>query len=352
MEYLKKFETQEEYDIYSKSVKADLPYKVSLVNSKVVYDSDFEPFYIEAIDDIMIDANTTKVYKYSFDTITWNFTSDVLNVSAGEKIYLQPRTINDWDPIQINGKYNVGGKISMVSGKGNWYMSGLFQDQEGLISAEKLILTYTGGNLFKNCTNLIKAPRILSKRNGSSWGLQNMFEGCTSLTESPVLRLGKYYENSHIIITMDNMFKGCSNLNKITEFLTGGLPTGYMSQWVDGVAEQGLYVTNTWRESSLPTGWEVKMYDENEDRYYVQIKIDTIIYDSEDDMTWKNWLNSKYNTKKFTSNETNILKGDKILMLGDTPVAPTDIVKRIVGTDYTFITPEIEEPVEPAEPAE
>ena len=94
------------------------------------------------------------------------------------------------------------------------------------------------------------------------------------------------------------------------------------------------------------------MYDENEDRYYVQIKIDTIIYDSEDDMTWKNWLNSKYNTKKFTSNETNILKGDKILMLGDTPVAPTDIVKRIVGTDYTFITPEIEEPVEPAEPAE
>jgi hypothetical protein len=38
-------------------------------------------------------------------------------------------------------------------------------------------------------------------------------------------------------------------------------------------------------------------------------------------------------------------------MLGDTPVAPTDIVKRIVGTDYTFVTP-AEEPVEPEEPTE
>lgn len=26
-------------------------------------------------------------------------------------------------------------------------------------------------------------------------------------------------------------------------------------------------------------------------------------------------------------------------MLGDTPVAPTDIIKRIVGSDYEFKTP-------------
>jgi hypothetical protein len=70
MKCLKKFETQEEYDVYSRDVKSDLPHKVSLIGTKVVYDSDFEPFYIEAIDDIIIDANTTKAYEYSFDTIT------------------------------------------------------------------------------------------------------------------------------------------------------------------------------------------------------------------------------------------------------------------------------------------
>lgn len=348
MKYLNKFKTKEEYDNYSKSPKADLKRKISLVNSKVVYDNENEPFYIEAIDDIIIDVATMQKYQYSFDTITWNSIADLLNVSAGDKVYLRNKRVNEWAQIHVTGKYNVGGRFVRTS-KYNWFPENTFMGETDLISAEKLVLCGGCTSMFANCINLVKGPRIISSKNSPSFYLDNMFEGCTSLSESPILMPGKSYDSNSASykVRVDKMFLGCTNLKKITYL--NDIPTSYHYLWVDNVSPNGLFIAGDWMiDEYLPNGWEFKIYDKTTDSYYIRFKWNDREYNtskyydctSDDNMTWAEWVLSKHNIDRWTVNETNVLNSSgKILMLDDTPVAPTDIVKRIVGSDYGFKTP-------------
>lgn len=348
MKYLNKFKTKEEYDNYSKSPKADLKRKISLVNSKVVYDNENEPFYIEAIDDIIIDVVTLQNYEYSFDTIVWNSIADILNVPAGDKVYLRPTT-DYWKQIHVTGNYNVGGKTYIRDNKGR-LCDNIFENEIGLISAEKLVLHSGGEAMFKNCTNLIKAPRILSKRHGGYWNCKYMFQNCINLTESPVIIWDKEYDNAHYNAYRDYMFDGCSNLNKIIFIKTTATDSGSTQDWTRNVSLNGVFITNNLaiydNGIAIPTGWETKVYDTTNDTCYVRFRhINKASnaknwYTSDDNMTWAEWVLSKHNTSRWTVNDTNVLESTgKILMLGDTPVAPTDIVKRIVESDYEFKTP-------------
>lgn len=350
MKYLTKFKTQEEYNDYSKSPKADLKRRISLVGAKVVYDNENEPFYIEAIDDIIIDIVTLQNYEYSFDTIVWNSIADILNVPAGDKVYLRPKT-EYWEQIHVTGNYNVGGKTYKQDNKGR-LCHNIFENEIGLISAEKLVLHSGGSKMFKNCTNLIKAPRILSKRHGKYWECYNMFQNCINLTESPVIIWDKEYNSNggSYNAYRDYMFDGCSNLNKIIFIKTPVSDSSKSQNWTRNVSLNGVFITNNLtiydQGNSIPTGWETKVYDTTNDTCYVRFfQINNASnarnwYTSDDNMTWAEWVLSKHNTRRWTVNDTNVLESTgKILMLGDTPVAPTDIVKRIVGSDYEFKTP-------------
>ena len=70
-----------------------------------------------------------------------------------------------------------------------------------------------------------------------------MFENCTSLTETRDIAL-KYYYNCN------NMFKGCSQLSRITTY---DCDSGF-TDWVDGVASSGCFVITT---ATLPTASQV-----------------------------------------------------------------------------------------------
>lgn len=342
MKYLTKFKTQEEYNDYSKSPKADLKRRISLVGAKVVYDNENEPFYIEAIDDIIIDVVTLQNYEYSFDTIVWNSIADILNVPAGEKVYLRPKEANGWRQIHVTGRYNVGGRFYYVSGK-IWNVRETFKGEIDLISAENLIMERTGKSLFEDCVNLIKGPRIISDKYINLGTLDYLFRNCTNLVESPTIIPGNDYNGEQYRYQINGLFYGCSNLKKIT-FL-GEIPGPYYSNWLTGIAPDGLFVlSHQLHDNELKTGWEVKMYDMTNNLYYIKFPFGNtttpVWYTSDDNMTWAEWVLSKHNFLQWTVNDTNVLSGDgRILMLGDIPVAPTDIIKRIVGSIYEFKTP-------------
>jgi hypothetical protein len=97
-----------------------------------------------------------------------------------------------------------------------------------------------------------------------------MFSGCTSLVESPVLTattLVRYCYN--------NMFGGCSKLNKITCLATYiGTTFDYMTtNWLFNVSSTGTFIKNpamtAWKtgNNGIPSGWTVEDYGESDVPY-------------------------------------------------------------------------------------
>lgn len=105
----------------------------------------------------------------------------------------------------------------------------LFSDNDLLESAENLILPsltrlgYQG--LFSNCHNLKLPPKTLfyfaSNTNTyqtevPSYAFQGMFKGCTSLQKIPNFIRGVYFHRN----SCDQMFDGCESLTDISNFTT------------------------------------------------------------------------------------------------------------------------------------
>lgn len=346
MKNLRKFKTEEEYNQFLRMPDSDLSDFICLVDKKVKYYDEDVPFYIEAIDDIVISADTMKSYNYSYDAINYKSISTDLPVDSGKRVFLQPSSTEGYyhAHIKVQGKYNVGGTIS----KG--VTSSIFENEVGLISAENLtIIGLLQGSLFSGCVNLIKGPRIFSSRTLEKLIASGMFEGCKSLTEAPLILMDGYVVGTVVYTKLDSMFLGCSSLSKIVELMPD-FPTGYSRDWVSGVASEGTYILNADRYATnsiyLPTGWQVKLYDMTTKKIFTKFKIGDTYYTANDNMSWISWISSAYNTLGLRRKEGTIVNDNGVLMLGDKPVSPTDTAVRIAGTDYTITPIETETPTE------
>ena len=122
-------------------------------------------------------------------------------------------------------------------------------------------------DMFYGCTNMIDVPDIL-------WSgylyygitvptarMSSMFRDCTSITESPILRMDILVNDGG---DLDGMFFGCTSLTKITSYVSW-LGHGISTAWVRYVAPTGvfinlsshIYTTNDYSEDMVPNGWTI-----------------------------------------------------------------------------------------------
>ena len=69
--------------------------------------------------------------------------------------------------------------------------------------------------MFLNCTGLIKGPSILPSESVGAFSYANMFSGCTSLVEAPIIMLYPYSTPLNYDVYLKSMFSGCSSLNEL-----------------------------------------------------------------------------------------------------------------------------------------
>lgn len=111
------------------------------------------------------------------------------------------------------------------------------------------IPSYAFFNLFKDCTVLVRPPLIAMPSSGLAYGghqYESCFEGCTGLTESPVL---PYSNVSGAPAVYRKIFYGCSSMSKITCMAANVMwqknvskenyTYPYTEYWVQGVASSG-----------------------------------------------------------------------------------------------------------------
>ena len=170
--------------------------------------------------------------------------------------------------------YDLGG-----TGTLRYVVTSLFRGMTGLVSAENLWFpedapSFCYINLFKG-SGLQVAPKVLPASGVSVWCYGSMFESCTALTESPIIKAETFAStastganNKHFY----SMFKGCSNLNKITCFMnqtnmSSTQRTYYFDSWVNGVAATGNFYKKNgtgWYSGTngCPNNWTMNVYQE------------------------------------------------------------------------------------------
>lgn len=194
-------------------------------------------------------------------------------------------TLNEGDYIQFKGTNNNGvnnrrftysngfqfdayGNIMSLVNKDTYdtiYLTTVksfenFFENSGVISAENLILPLVVGygcyyDMFNGCTSLTTAPE-LPATTLVDYCYREMFRNCTSLTTGPsILPATTLTQFSYY-----NMFRGCSNLNYIKCLATNISARNCISDWVNGVAASGTFVTpstTNWPSgiSGIPNGW-------------------------------------------------------------------------------------------------
>ena len=209
----------------------------------------------------------------------------ILSAPAGGKLYLRAFAPNGISIagslgdcyILAAGNHSVGGDVtSLLNGLGGvedlteygegGTLGGLFYRNSWLVDASDLILPsttlsiYAYEGMFKDCTNLEKAPKLPATTLSQSCYL-SMFSGCSSLTKSPRLPattlVGGCYET---------MFRDCTSLKSVTADFTdwGESDLGSTSGWLYNVSEtghfyyaDGLNVGVTRSSDTIPVGWNV-----------------------------------------------------------------------------------------------
>ena len=169
------------------------------------------------------------------------------------------------------------------------------------------ILSQTSWYNFTNCTSLIKGPLTIGPNTSGSYnysGGVKMFSGCTSLTQSPEILDGTVGSGSGNQQTFSGTFENCSSLKYIKCLISNPQSdyNGRFLGWVDGVPSTGIFIKAPGAEwttgrSGIPEGWvvvddgtveTVEIY-----RSYAECPHHRIVFES--GMTWREWINSKYN---------------------------------------------------------
>lgn len=364
MNNLKKFNSKAEYQAWKDGDDYVFP-NICKVGEEVVYNDYPEPFWIEALEDITVDFkyyngnSNTSVGSYSFDKISWtNMPYGGVVVRTGQKLYIIHGSLS-YNKLVISGKFNVGGSIlsldysldylQYTTHKNNNF--NLFSDAKQVVSAKDLVLaiprtSYSG--LFYKCALLVDSPKLIGKIKNFDVSLEYAYKGCTSLTKAPTipeLKSGDYTSYG-----LTEMFKGCSNLSYIKALFTQSFGSNYNStkDWVDGVSPTGTFIANYKRTdftrgvSAIPEGWDLYLYDEENDRYVVKFKVNNIPYefytDEPRDVQWDEFCRSEYNTNGFTypvgSPYGPVKNGSDFILLNGNQVMEDD--KIVLNASYTI----------------
>ena len=253
------------------------------------------------------------VYEYSINNGSWQTinsfhreevfgaywtVSDYISISEGDTISLrgQWREIYDYshyvsiamysdDP---NPSFEASGNItSMYEGYDTasgtdvqGIYAGLFEACNCLTKAPKIPVTkhvqpYMFYRTFAYCVNLREMPLLLSNETNSHC-YESMFANCMALRETSVMSFspsGSF---------CDNMFSGCTQLNKVICYSYDPYEMFDYSGWLNNTASVGEFFTineNGWTAGvgGIPSGWSV--YEEpsyrREMRHYTSLELDT-----------------------------------------------------------------------------
>lgn len=127
----------------------------------------------------------------------------------------------------------------------------MFMSCVNLVQAPSLPATTLADNCYNNmfvgCTSLTEAPELPAEE--LAWYCYDgMFSGCTSLTTAPELPA-----TTLVYCCYKYMFRNCSNLSYIKMLATNSDMSYYLTNWVEGVANSGIFVKHI-NMTSLPSG--------------------------------------------------------------------------------------------------
>ena len=381
MEKLKKFNTQEEYQAWKDSDDYVYP-NVCKVGDNIVYNDYPDPFWVEALEDVIVKIKDYNHYAafdycgcYSFDKFNWVVCESSITLRKGNKIYIKSLITDGGDGrcfIDVSGKHNIGGSVLSLAWGDEYLIRKYFGSKysgylpfisiNNIINAKDLVLgeefnpnsdsTYGAfENLFLGASQMISAPKLLKVplKDGC---YKKMFKDCVSLLKAPTI----YYNTGSESYSCEEMFSGCVKLSYIKYMGIGNFNSkynGWSYNWVQGVSPTGTFIANANRTdftrgvSGIPEGWDLYLYDEDNDRYVVKFLVNSIPYeyytDEPKDITWNEFINSEYNTNGFTAQQEDgetaktIKFGDNYVLLSGNKVLITD--KVILNASYTIGQP-------------
>lgn len=209
-------------------------------------------FYFNSI------GSLEKTIEWSNDGVNWNEVVPsesgtlITNVSVGDKIVVRGNNdcyceIYKQSFFRSSCLFKVSGNImSLIYGE-NYYGQTAFTKEHALCS------------LFYGCTGLTDASNlILPATTLTNDCYRQMFEGCSSLTKAPELRIPTLVNSCYLA-----MFIDCTNLTYIKCLATDITAQDSTYNWVSGVSQTGIFVKSpnmsswTTGDNGIPSGWTV-----------------------------------------------------------------------------------------------
>lgn len=349
MKYLKKFKSKEEYNAFGESFDAvfDTSCHAASVFGNSYYHDNYEPLYIEAINDLYF-SNNNNSFEYSFDGKQWISEVNPVFVASGCKLYIKPMS-----KPTVTGRFKLGGFFEHPTSSSGWSQYA-FKDNEALISLEDIV--FGNGNdinglsyFFDGCVNLEKFPRVLHFTQDDGLIGRGMFWDSSKPVKAPIILLKSISNTTDVNI--EYMFRSCNKIKELKIFAESYIDTGRYGGNVNftgifpGSSEGELILNNTIvdsyyvftkAQSQFPPGWKIKICNLDTDSYYIKFLIGTSTYNADADMTWEEWVNSDYNTKGFVINEDFVELDGTLLYFKEEPVKTSDIINCFAQTPYTI----------------
>lgn len=252
-------------------------------------------FTLESLEDDNTITITNSNYScyYNINNSNWvSFDASTKEFQLGKNDRISFHGMSDglFYAITVNSskRYNALGNIdSLLSGPDSLsYVEKLYTvladstmltfEDSPIVDASNLVLPYRSllisiyKSMFKNCTNLVKAPKLpsLSLREHC---YESMFEGCINLLQAPILPATTLYECCY-----EKMFKGCSKVNSViclAKFFESFWIEDIVQcadEWLSGCSNLGTFYKNSetpvdlfysTRDSEcIPTNWSIVDY--------------------------------------------------------------------------------------------
>lgn len=200
-----------------------------------------------------IEAGTfslTNNVEYSLDGNVWvslAANTPTPEIGAGGLIFwrgnITPTSANGSGTFSSTGTFNASGDPQSLNYADTFDSVDTYRVFEFLKLFRSSKIVHAGG------LNLGKSDTI------QAYSFQDMFSGCSLLTEAPILPALTTNTNSY-----QQMFNSCQSLNYIKAMTLNGAG---MFQWVYGVSREGTFVKNkdaTWDvvgPNGVPSGWTI-----------------------------------------------------------------------------------------------
>lgn len=286
MDYLKLFETEQDYNAYITDDPL-LPNVSYVIESDVVHynpKEEDEDTYLtfEALEDGTF-SFTRDGLSYSTDEgQTWTAlaaNTQTPTVLSGETIMFKgemtPTSEHGIGTFRSTGRFNIRGNVmSLLFGddyEGQDDLTGYdyaFRDLFNgapIVDASRLLLpaatlaSFCYVQMFYQCYYLTTPPTILPATTLASACYMGMFYSCTNLTTTPALPAETLVQTCY-----EGMFMFCPILNYIKMMATDITAERCLYKWVQGVSSTGTFVKNAnaqWDvtgESGVPSGWTIE----------------------------------------------------------------------------------------------